>query len=116
MAKQDTKLNISDITFDDFIGDGLEAASSNENSANELENDQDLNEEDEYEEDEFENSEDQDDQEEEDDDDSEDSRKFKRVEDLIGLKIRMMTLMTMTLMKSLMDPLQIQLQKHLGMS
>ncbi len=81
MAKQDTKLNISDITFDDFIGDGLEAASSNENSANELENDQDLNEEDEYEEDEFENSEDQDDQEEEDDDDSEDSRKFKRVED-----------------------------------
>ena len=79
MAKQDTKLNLSDITFDDFIGDGLDAASSDENSANELDNDQDLDEDEE-----LENTEDQDDQDDDqddDDDDSEPSRKFNRIED-----------------------------------
>jgi hypothetical protein len=42
MSKPNDKLDFSDITFDDFIGDGLEAANPKEDKAENIENDDDL--------------------------------------------------------------------------
>ena len=42
MSKPNDKLDFSDITFDDFIGDGLEAADPKEDKAENIENDDDL--------------------------------------------------------------------------
>lgn len=42
MAKQDTKLSFSDISFDDFIGDGLETANPKEGAAENIENEDEL--------------------------------------------------------------------------
>ena len=42
MSKPNDKLDFSDISFDDFIGDGLETANPKEDSAENIENDDDL--------------------------------------------------------------------------
>jgi hypothetical protein len=42
MSKPNDKLDFSDISFDDFIGDGLEAADPKEDKAENIENDDDL--------------------------------------------------------------------------
>jgi hypothetical protein len=42
MSKPNDKLDFSDITFDDFIGDGLETANPKEDKAENIENDDDL--------------------------------------------------------------------------
>jgi hypothetical protein len=42
MSKPNDKLDFSDITFDDFIGDGLETADPKEDKAENIENDDDL--------------------------------------------------------------------------
>lgn len=42
MSKPNDKLDFSDITFDDFIGDGLEAADPKEDKAEKIENDDEL--------------------------------------------------------------------------
>lgn len=42
MSKPNDKLDFSDITFDDFIGDGIEAANPKEDKAEDIENDDDL--------------------------------------------------------------------------
>jgi hypothetical protein len=46
MSKPNDKLDFSDITFDDFIGDGLETANPKEDAAENIENDDDLEEQD----------------------------------------------------------------------
>ena len=46
MSKPNDKLDFSDITFDDFIGDGLEAANPKEDKAENIDNDDDLEEQD----------------------------------------------------------------------
>jgi hypothetical protein len=46
MSKPNDKLDFSDITFDDFIGDGLETANPKEDAAENIENDADLEEQD----------------------------------------------------------------------
>ena len=46
MSKPNDKLDFSDITFDDFIGDGLETANPKEDKAENIENDDDLEEQD----------------------------------------------------------------------
>jgi hypothetical protein len=47
MSKPNDKLDFSDISFDDFIGDGLEAANPKEDKAENIENDDDLEDQDE---------------------------------------------------------------------
>lgn len=42
MSKPNDKLDFSDISFDDFIGDGLEAANPKEDKAENIDNDEDL--------------------------------------------------------------------------
>jgi hypothetical protein len=42
MSKPNDKLDFSDITFDDFIGDGLETANPKEDKAENIDNDEDL--------------------------------------------------------------------------
>jgi len=47
MSKPNDKLDFSDISFDDFIGDGLEAANPKEDKAENIDNDDDLEDQDE---------------------------------------------------------------------
>jgi hypothetical protein len=47
MSKPNDKLDFSDITFDDFIGDGLETANPKEDAAENIDNDDDLEDQDE---------------------------------------------------------------------
>jgi len=47
MSKPNDKLDFSDITFDDFIGDGLETANPKEDKAENIDNDEDLEDQDE---------------------------------------------------------------------
>ena len=73
MSKPNDKLDFSDITFDDFIGDGLEAADPKVDKGENIENDDDLEDQDDDIEDTNEDEDDADDEEEVDEDDGEGS-------------------------------------------
>lgn len=92
MAKQDTKLNFSDITFDDVMGDGIEASTDKDLRDENIDNQDDLEDQEEEEEEdvhenETENSYDDDsydDDNEEDEDDDEESSASSTIADSIA--------------------------------
>lgn len=76
MSKPNDKLDFSDITFDDFIGDGLETANPKEDAAENIENDDDLEDQDEDIDDD--NNDNEDDADDDDDNDPAPRRSSKR--------------------------------------